>query len=113
MSKLSILLDDQVQFEYDRDFPPDQTQVDFLNNMDKGMDASGIIIDQEKIQAPTQEQKLEFVATNLFNALGAKSGSMIGSMTTYLAIKSPKLKQVLFFQQEDGEMTKKMVYDET
>jgi len=111
MNKLSILLNDELQFEYDRETPPDQGQMDFLNKMDKGMDASGVILDKEKIKVPTEEQKTQFVATNLFNAIEAKNGGMIGSMTTYLALRNPKLKQVNFVKKEGEEVTNKMIYD--
>lgn len=110
---LAIILNGDFQFEYDREDKLGQAQVDYLNSMDEGMDSSGVIINKVKIQTPNQEQKYDFVAANLYNAMKADNEGMIGPMITYLAMRSPDLKEVQFSDEnEDDEVSIEMVYDE-
>ncbi len=110
-SLLTIVLNGSLQFEYDREETLGHVQVDYLNSMDVGMDRSGVFIGQQKIMTPSQEQKQEFVATSLYNAIQNGSDGMIGSMTTYLAIRDADLKQVRF-SDEAGDLSVELVHDE-
>ncbi len=109
-SLLAIVLNGALQFEYDREDSLNHMQIDYLNSMDKGMDRSGVIIGQQKVMTPSSEQKYEFVATSLYNAIKTENEGMIGSMTTYLAVRDTDLKQ-LKFSDETGDLSIELVHD--
>ena len=108
--KLAILLNGIAQIEYDRAKPLEQKRAGYLDNMDQKMDI-GISIGEEQIQAPTAEQKAEFVASNLYHAIKGDNEAMASAMTSYLAVRIADLKQVKF-DDKDGSVSIELVYDD-
>ena len=108
--KLAILLNGIAQIEYDRDIPLDAKKADYLDNMDKRMDA-GIQVGEQEIPAPTPEQKAEFVASNLYHAIRADNEGMASAMTSWLAVRIPELKQVKIDDKNEG-VSIELVYNE-
>lgn len=107
---LAILLNGIAQIEYDRNVPLDAKRADYLDNMDSKMDA-GIQIGEKTNAAPTDEEKAEFVASNLYHAIKANNEGMASAMTTYLAVRIADLKQVKL-NDKDGSVSIELVYDE-
>ena len=64
MNKLSILINQEVVFEYDRDNILDEQKRAFLNKMDADMDR-GIKIQGEMIAGADAQQRAKFVGMNL------------------------------------------------
>jgi hypothetical protein len=107
---LAILLNGIAQIEYDRNVPLDPKQADYLEVMDKKMDA-GITVGEQHIQSPTADQKAEFVASNLYHAIRGDNEGMASAMSTYLAVRIADLKQVKL-SDSNGDVAIELVYDE-
>ncbi len=90
---LVVLLNGEALIEYDRtkDLPEKQRQ--YLDRMDRQMD-DGITLGDERIDNPDQQQRAQFVALTLVNALQQDNEAVIAAMNSYLAIRLPDLKQV-------------------
>jgi len=108
--KLAILLNGIAQIEYDRSVPLDAKLADYLDNMDGKMNV-GISIGEQQIPSPTDEQKAEFVASNLYHAIKGNNEAMASAMTSYLAVRIADLKQVKL-NDKDGNVTIELTYDE-
>ena len=109
-SIMAVLLNGIAQIEYNRDKLLPAHQAAYLDKMDAKMDA-GIMIGNETIKDPDQEQRTRFAAANLAHALHAQDEAVAAAMCSYLAIRLPDLKQVKINDAE-GEITIELVFDE-
>lgn len=111
---LAIVLNGIAQIEYDRSRPLPLDQADYLDKMDEKM-AVGIAFGEKQITEPDEEQRAQFVASNLYHAIKADDQSLASAMTSYLAVRLPVLKQVKITDKEaDGSSTEvsiELVYD--
>ena len=106
----AVLLNGVAQLEYDRNKPLTEYQLAYLDSMDKKMDA-GIEIAGETISAPDLNQKTQFVAANLLQALQSGDEGMTSALCTYLAHHHPDLKQ-LKYDEDGGNISIELVFDE-
>ena len=116
---LAVLLNGVAQLEYDRDkqLPPHQEL--YLEKMDTQMD-EGIQVDNKLISNPDINQRAQFVAGNLADAILNDQESAAAALCSYLANKLPDLKQVKISQSSsDGassasnnEISIELVFDE-
>ena len=90
---MAVTLNGVAQLEYDRNksLPPQQEL--YLDKMDKKMDA-GIFVGDATITDPDLNQRAQFVAGNLANAILSDNEAMCSALTAYLAMRLPELKQV-------------------
>ncbi|MEN8206221.1 MAG: hypothetical protein ABFS24_09435 [Pseudomonadota bacterium] len=107
---MAVFLNGIAQLEYDRDRLLPDHQAAYLDKMDTRMDA-GILIGNETIRDPDQDQRTQFAAANLAHALNARDEAMAAAMCSYLAIRLPELKQVMI-EDEAGEIAIKFIFDE-
>ena len=107
---MAVFLNGIAQLEYDRDKLLPDHQAAYLNKMDARMDA-GILIGNETIKNPDQDQRTRFAAANLAHALNAQDEAMAAAMCSYLAIRLPELKQVMI-EDEEGEISIQFIFDE-
>ena len=107
---LGVLINGIAQLEYDRDKPLPDHQAVYLEKMDEKMQR-GIEIGNETITNPDINQRAQFVAANLLNALQIGNEEMSAALCTWLANRLPDLKQVKY--DEDGEQVSiDLVFDE-
>ncbi len=106
----AVLLNGVAQLEYDRNKPLTEYQLAYLDSMDAKMDA-GIEIAGETISAPDLNQKTQFVAANLLQALQSGDEGMTSALCTYLAHHHPDLKQ-LKYDEDGGNISIELVFDE-
>ena len=107
---LGVLINGIAQLEYDRDKPLPDHQAVYLEKMDEKMQR-GIEIGNETITNPDINQRAQFVAANLLNALQTGNEEMSAALCTWLANRLPDLKQVKY--DEDGEQVSiDLVFDE-
>jgi hypothetical protein len=107
---LGILINGIAQLEYDRDRPLPDHQAVYLEKMDEKM-KQGIEIGNETIENPDLNQRAQFVAANLLNALQTGNEEMSAALCTWLANRLPDLKQVKY--DENGEQVSiDLVFDE-
>ena len=99
--QLVILLNGESQLQYDRSKPLLDRQREFLNKMDVELQR-GITINNENISHPDVEQRAQFVALNLIQAIQNSDEQQAAAMCAYLAVFLPDLKQVKAEQQSDG-----------
>jgi len=107
---MAVLLNGIAQLEYDRDrsLPKDQRQ--YLNKMDEKM-ASGITLDKQSITNPDLNQRAQFVAQNLAQAIKDNREANVAAMASWLASRLPELKQVKITEAETG-FGIELVFDE-
>jgi hypothetical protein len=101
MKALSIYVNDQLVYEYDRDTPLADNQLTFLDRMDADMER-GIKIRGELIKDPDVRQRATFVAMNLIRALQQENDAAVSVSCAYLATRLPALAGV---QAKDHENT--------
>ena len=93
MNKLSIFVNQEVVFEYDRDDILDEQKMSFLDKMDADMDR-GIKIQGEMITGANTQQRARFVAMNLIKALQQENNAAIAVSCAYLSNRDPSLLEV-------------------
>lgn len=98
---LAVLVDDQVQLEFDHGKEVPEQQLDYLAAMDKRMDG-GIDVDGHYQDDPDQKTRAQFVARNLALALQKGDDKVAIAMCTYLGVRMPKLKQIKISHGELG-----------
>jgi len=102
MSKfLAVLVDGQVQLEFDHAKPIPQNQLDYLDHMDARMER-GITLDEEHITEPDIEARVKFVAQNMAAALLDGNDQTAIAMCTWLGVRRPQLQQVKITLGETG-----------
>lgn len=93
MKTLSIFINDQVVYEYDKDTLIEKKKVEFLDNMDADMER-GITIQGERITSPDAQQRARFVVLNLIKALQQENSAIISVSCAYLANRNSGLLEV-------------------
>lgn len=106
---MAVLLNGIAQLEYDRGKLLPDHQLAYLDRMDAKMD-DGILLGNETISNPDQDQRTRFAAANLVHALKTDDASMAAAMCSYLAIRLPELKQVLI-EDIEGHVSIEFVFD--
>lgn len=90
---LTIVVNGEVQLEYDRNKSLAARQREYLEIMDTKMTA-GINYNEEFYQDPDLNQRAQFVTINLIQSLIANDEQQMVAMCAYLATRLPELKQV-------------------
>lgn len=93
MTNLSLFINDQLAFEYDKSTELDENQLEFLGKMDSDMDR-GFKINEEMVVAPDTKQKASFVAMNLLRALQQEDNVKIAVYCAYLSNRLPHVVEV-------------------
>lgn len=99
--QLVILLNGESQLQYDRRKPLPDQQREFLDKMDRELQR-GITINNQNINHPDIQQRAQFVALNLIQAVLNSEEQKAAAMCAYLAVFLPDLKQVKAEQQAEG-----------
>lgn len=107
---MAVLLNGIAQLEYDRERLLPDHQAAYLDKMDTRMD-DGIVLGEQTITNPDQNQRTQFAAANLVHALKTEDESIAAAMCSYLAIRLPELKQVRI-EDNEGEVSIELVFDE-
>ncbi len=110
MNKLIAVINGESKIEYDRSQVLPENQLSYLDKMDQQMD-KGIPHGQGNIFAPQIEQKAQFVANQLINAIQSDNEQLIAAAMAYLANRLPDLQQVVA-EEKDSEINIKLIYDE-
>jgi len=109
-SIFAVLVNEVPQLEYDRTKILPEHQLQFLEKMDREL-AVQIVMGDDIIKNPTIEQRAQFVAINLANALREGKDNLAAAMCSYLAVRIPDLKQVRV-KEMDNQCLIDLVYDE-
>lgn len=93
MKKLTVFVNEQVVYEYNRDITFEEQQLMFLDKMDNDMEA-GIKLRGELISHPDSHQRATFVVMNLIKALQQDNAAIIDASCAYLVNRHPELVEV-------------------
>ena len=99
MSNLTVFVNEQVVFEYDRSTSLSDEQLSFLDKMDADMDR-GFRIFGEQLMNPDVQQKATFVVLNLIRALKQEDEAKIAVSCAYLSHRLPHAVEI---HARDGE----------
>ncbi|MFV2058876.1 MAG: hypothetical protein ACC707_20640 [Thiohalomonadales bacterium] len=111
MSNLvAVLFNGIAQFEFDRERSLTPQQSLYLTKMDSKMD-EGIQMDSSFITKPDINNRTQYVAANLANAIIHNDEATCSALCSYLAVRLPELKQVKI-DEKDGEISIELVFDE-
>jgi hypothetical protein len=106
-----VLLNGEAMFEYDRSIQLPEKQQQYLDRMDQKMD-SGIQLGNETIANPEPQQRAQFVAFTLLNAIENDNEPVIAAMNSYLAVRYPDLKQVKAdVDKDNGKVMFDLIFD--
>jgi hypothetical protein len=106
---MAVFLNGIAQLEYDRDKPLPDNQAVYLEKMDTRMDA-GILVGEETIEHPDENQRAQFVAANLLHAINTDDESRAAALCSYLANRLPDLKQVRI-EDTEGNVSIELIFD--
>ena len=93
MGKLSVFINDEVVFDFDKEHALDEQQLSFLDQMDSDM-GQGIKIKGELLTHPDKNQRATFVSMNLIKAIQQDNDAIKFASCAYLANRYPKLSEV-------------------
>lgn len=93
MKTLTVFVNDQAVFEYDKETNFEEQKLEFLDKMDSDMDR-GIKINGELISSPDHQQRARFVAMNLIKALQQDDQPIISASCAYLTNRQSELIEV-------------------
>ena len=107
---LAVVINDVVHLEYDRRKSLPEQQRQFIEKMDHEL-KSQIVMGDKVINDPDLQERAQFVAINLVNALNTSNEGLAAAMCTYLADRIPDLKQVKVAEQ-NGQVVIDLVFDQ-
>ncbi len=90
--KVGFLLEGQEVLTYDRSQVLPDKQREYLDIIDAQMN-EGFVLSDQKVENPNLQQKTQFVALNLVQALLKEDDNTAIIMFTYLVNRMPELKQ--------------------
>ena len=93
MVNLTLYINNEFVFEFDKEHPIDDEQLSFLDKMDADMDR-GIKIYGELITNPDIKQKATFITMNLIKALQQDNQAIITASCAYLVNRMPRISEV-------------------
>ncbi len=101
MSKLAVVINDQLTHEYDRARALDDEQSRYLEKLDAKFD-QGIELQGEKLDNPTLEQRARYMSLSLMEGIIYQEDAKAAASLSWLATRLPELKQVLAVVDETG-----------
>ncbi|RMG51798.1 MAG: hypothetical protein D6717_12535 [Gammaproteobacteria bacterium] len=110
MSKVVAHIDGASQIEYDRSKPLPEQQQAYLDKMDADMDR-GIVLGGVQVAQPDLQQKAQFIAQALAEAIRDDNEPVAAATLSWLANRLPDLKQVKIKDMGDGRMGYELIFD--
>lgn len=101
MKTLTVYINNESVYEYDRNVDYEAEQLAFFDKMDKDM-GNGIKIRGELITQPDSEERRIFVAMNLIRALQQDNDAIISATCAYLTNSNPNLFEVHANDSDNG-----------
>ena len=98
---LTLYVNDQVVFEYEKDKQLEASHLTFLDKMDSDMDR-GVKISGQLFEKPDLEQRIKFVVLNLLRALRQEEEAKTEALCAYMVNRKPELLEVHVRDKEDS-----------
>lgn len=112
MKRLVASLNGESQLEFDRTQVLGERQQEYLKIMDSKME-DGIPHGAGHVFAPDVQQKSQFVASQLVDAIKAGNEQLAAATLSWLATRLPGLQQVAAEEKPDGQIAISLIYDKT
>ena len=109
-NQLSIYINENKVFVYDKNTRLPGKQRKFLDGMDLDMD-TGIKLNNEMIGSPNKMQRANYVVMSLLYGIETKSEELVAATCSYLANRLPELKQINAIEKGD-EVTLNLIFNE-
>lgn len=109
-ARLTVLINDEPQLEYDRARTLPEAQQDYLDRMDERMHA-GIRLGGALVDSPDTLQRAQFMAIQVIDGLQDSNDSLVAAACAYLASRMPDLTQIKATLVEEGYSVE-LVFDE-
>lgn len=93
MKNITVFVNHEAVYDYDRDIIIEEEQLMFLDRMDSDME-QGIKIKGELISTPDSHQRATFIVMNLIIALQQSNNASVSATSAYLAHRYPTLIEV-------------------
>ena len=93
MEKLTVFINNQIVFKFDKEHALEDQQLTFLDQMDSDMER-GIKIQSELLTNPDNQQRAIFVSMNLIKAIQQDNEAIIFASCAYLANRYSQLTEV-------------------
>lgn len=100
MSVITVLVNKESVYEFNREITLDDDQLAFFDKMDRDM-KNGIKIYGELIKQPDRLQCATFVAMNLIKALQQANKAVVTSSCAYLVTRYPALFEVRAYDHDN------------
>lgn len=110
MKRLVASLNGESQVEFDRNQELGERQQAYLKIMDEKMQ-EGIPHGAGHMFAPDMQQKTQFVASQLVDAIKAGNEQLTAATLSWLATRLPDLQQVAAEENKDGQIAISLIYD--
>jgi len=101
MSKIILLVNDKVAFDFDKDMSLDESQLTFLDKMDSDM-KKGIKINGQLFSNPDEKQRAEFTVLNLIRALQQENQAVVSASCAYISNRLAEINEVHVNDHESG-----------
>lgn len=101
MSKLAVVINDQLTLEFDRNKPLQPDQHAYLEKLDQKFDR-GIELQGEFLAQPDLQQRARYMSLSLMEGIIYQEDSKAAVSLSWLATRLPDLKQVLAVVDQDG-----------
>ncbi len=101
MSKLAIVVNDQLTLDYDRNKPLDAEQQAYLDKLDQKFD-QGIELQGEYLEQPDIQQRARYMALSMMEGIIYQEDAKAAVSVAWLATRLPDLKQVVAIVDKDG-----------
>ena len=108
--KVSVVVNDQLSLQYDRDKPLPQQQRNYLNTLDQKFD-QGIELQGEYLPEPILEERARYMALSLMEGIIYQEDAKAAASLAWLATRLPELKQVRAHVDHEGTRFE-LVFDE-
>lgn len=107
---LMVTINGELALNYDRNRRIPGRRRDFLDFMDRDMDA-GIQWGGQRIERPNAQQRARYISMHLVRALLDRKQAQIAAMSTYLAHRHVNLKEVRA-EESGNEVRVELIYEE-
>ncbi len=101
MSKLAIVVNEQLTLEYDRNRELEEEQREYLEKLDAKFD-QGIELQGEQIDQPDIQQRARYMTLSMMEGIIYREDAKAAVSVAWLATRLPDLKQVIAVVDTEG-----------
>lgn len=101
MSKLAVVVNEQLMYEYHRDVELAENKHNYLNSLDARFE-KGVELEGKFLAHPTMEERAQYICKSLMEGIMYQDEKMASVSLCWLATRITDLKQIIAAVDEDG-----------